>query len=139
MEQGKGKREVKTFKTTVEIYYEDTDTGGVVYYANYLKFFERARTRALKELGVDPAKWMRRGVVFTVTRAEVDYKGPAEYGDRLLIETEIEPPKGARLAFTYKITKETGKLVVKGRTNMACVNSNMKPQRIPQEILDKIE
>jgi len=126
------------FETTVDIYYEDTDTGGVVYYANYLKFFERARTQALKELGVDPAEWMRRGVVFTVTRAEVDYKGPAEYGDRLLIATEIEPPRGARLAFTYRITKENGQLVVKGRTDMACVNSEMKPQRIPQEIVDKI-
>lgn len=128
-----------TYTAEIDIYYEDTDCGGVVYYANYLRYFERARTKALLNRGVDPAEWMRKDVLFTVTRAEVGYKGPAAYGDTLLIETAIENAKGPRLTFTYKVTiKNGGRLVATGRTDMACVNGDMKPRRIPPEILEKI-
>ncbi len=131
--------ENKTCKFEVEIYYEDTDCGGVVYYANYLRFFERARTHLLKSMGFDPARLAREGVVFAVTRAEVEYKSPAVYGDRLIIETAIENIRSVRLFFTYDITREKdGQLIVTGRTDMACVNDKMRPQRIPKEILKKI-
>ncbi|VAX24991.1 Tol-Pal system-associated acyl-CoA thioesterase [hydrothermal vent metagenome] len=131
--------ENKAFKFELEIYYEDTDCGGVVYYANYLRFFERARTHLLKSMGFDPARLAREGVVFAVTRAEVDYKSPAVYGDRLVIETGIENVRSVRLFFTYKvITAEDGRLIATGRTDMACVNGKMRPQRIPKEILEKI-
>ncbi|VAX17743.1 Tol-Pal system-associated acyl-CoA thioesterase [hydrothermal vent metagenome] len=126
-------------KTVIEVYYEDTDCGGVVYYANYLRFFERARTKHFKERGVDPAEWMEKGVVFTVTRAEVEYKAPSKYGDTLVVDTDVESRGGARLTFTYKITKENdGALIVTGKTEMACVNDRMRPQRIPDQIMEKI-
>ena len=67
----------------VRIYYEDTDCGGVVYYGNYLKYFERARTQYLEERGLSVAELMKEGTVFVVVHAEVDYRSPARYGDRL--------------------------------------------------------
>ena len=77
----------------IRIYYEDTDCGGGVYYGNYLKYFERARTQYLEERGLSVAGLMKEGTVFVVVHAEVDYRSPARYGDRLIIET-------ARLAAT---------------------------------------
>lgn len=131
--------ENKTYKFEVEVYYEDTDCGGVVYYANYLRFFERARTHVLKSMGFNPAKLAREGVVFAVTHAEVDYKSPAVYGDKLIIETVIGSVRSARLFFSYRITRESDEqLIVTGRTDMACVNDKMRAQRIPKEILEKI-
>ncbi len=127
------------FKTRIDIFYEDTDCGGVVYYANYLKYFERARTAMLLDRGVNPAEWMKKNIMFTVTRAEIDYKGPAAYGDSLVVETDITEAKGSRLTFNYIVTnKRTGRLAAAGLTKMACVNERMKPRRIPQEILEKI-
>ncbi len=119
----------------VEIFYEDTDCGGVVYYANYLRYFERARTLAMRGMGIDVAKWAKDGVLFTVIRAQIEYKAPAMYGDILEVETVIRDVKGARLTFDYSITnKRDGRLTVTGATDMACVDSAMKPRRIPDEI-----
>ena len=127
-------------RTLVRIFYEDTDCGGVVYYANYLRYFERARTLALLDRGVDPGEWMKRDVLFTVYRAEVDYKGPAQYGDTLVIETEITEIRGPRIYFGYTAVVEAdGAVVAKGVTKMACVNELMKPRRIPDEILEKLK
>ncbi|MDH5638639.1 MAG: YbgC/FadM family acyl-CoA thioesterase [Nitrospinota bacterium] len=126
-----------THKTQVDIYYEDTDCGGVVYYANYLRFFERARTRMMIDLGVDPVYWQKQGVVFAVYRAEVDYKAPAVYGDRLEIETTISGVKPTRLTFNY-VVRVRGRVINTGLTKMACVGADMKPQRIPDEIEGKL-
>jgi len=126
-------------KSRIRIFYEDTDCGGVVYYANYLRYFERARTLALLDRGVDPAEWARRGVLFTVFRAEVDYKGPAQYGDTLEITTAITEIRGPRLTFFYSVTRTSdGGVTATGVTKMACVNEEMKPRRIPDKILEKI-
>jgi acyl-CoA thioester hydrolase len=73
----------------VRIYYEDTDCGGVVYYANYLKYFERARTQYLEDRGLSVAGLMQAGRVFVVVHAELEYRAPAYYGDTLEIETTI--------------------------------------------------
>jgi acyl-CoA thioester hydrolase len=126
-------------RTPVDIYYEDTDMGGVVYYANYLKYFERGRTELLKSLGVDPAAWAKVGVTFAVVHAAADYKRPAVYGDRIAVETRVEAQRGTRLAFTYRIVRPADETtLVTGRTDMACLNESMRPRRIPDEILDKI-
>ena len=124
-------------KTTVEIFYEDTDCGGVVYYANYLRFFERARTKLMLALGVDPAQWQKEGVAFAVYRAEVDYKGPAGYGDTLEIETSISNVTATRLTFHYTV-KLREKVITTGLTKMACVDANIRPRKIPDEIMEKI-
>lgn len=127
------------FKAIIDIYYEDTDCGGVVYYANYLKYFERARTQMLIHHGVNPAEWMKKGVVFTVARAEVEYKSPAVYGDRLLVDTKITRLKGARVSFSYSALRgEEGQPLVTGVTDMACVNERMRPIPIPEEIMGRL-
>ena len=84
----------------VHIYYEDTDCGGVVYYANYLKYFERARTQYLEERGLSVAGLMKEGRVFVVVHAEVDYLAPARYGETLQIQTVIAemPPSIRRIS-----------------------------------------
>ncbi|MDH4185143.1 MAG: acyl-CoA thioesterase [Nitrospinota bacterium] len=124
-------------RTEVDIFYEDTDCGGVVYYANYLRFFERARTRMMISLGVDPARWQKEGVVFAVYRAEVDYKAPAAYGDRLVIETTISDVTATRLTFHY-VVRVMDRIITTGLTKMACVGPDIRPRRIPDEIKEKI-
>jgi acyl-CoA thioester hydrolase len=127
------------FKAIIDVYYEDTDCGGVVYYANYLKYFERARTQMLIHHGVNPAEWMKKGVVFTVARAEVEYKSPAVYGDRLCVDTKIAKLKGARISFSYSVMRERDShLLVTGVTDMACVNEKMRPIPIPEEIMGRL-
>ncbi len=122
--------------TPVEIYYEDTDTGQVVYYANYLKYFERARTQLLKSRRVDPAEWVKKGVTFAVTHAEADYRRPAVYGDLIEVETTVSVIRGTRLSFRYLIVRpRDGERLVTGRTDMACLNETMRPRRIPDEIV----
>ena len=121
----------------MEIYYEDTDCGGVVYYANYLRFFERARTRMMISLGVDPAQWQKKGIAFAVYRAEVDYKAPAAYGDTLSIETTIADITPTRLTFNY-VARLGEKTIVTGLTKMACVGPNFRPMAMPDEIMEKI-
>lgn len=127
------------FKAVIDVYYEDTDCGGVVYYANYLKYFERARTQTLIHHGVNPAEWMKNGVVFTVVKAEVEYKLPAVYGDRLLVETKITKLKGARVSFFYRVMRNAdGQTLVTGVTDMACVNEKMRPIQIPEQIMGRL-
>ncbi|HJM83374.1 MAG TPA: YbgC/FadM family acyl-CoA thioesterase [Nitrospinota bacterium] len=126
-------------QTKVEVFYEDTDCGQVVYYANYLRYFERARTHYFKELDVDLAKWAAGGVTFTVYRAEIDYKSPAVYGEILTVLTDLEETKGSRLIFSYKVTSDSDERVnALGITKMACVGENGKPRRIPDEIIQVI-
>ena len=73
----------------IRIYYEDTDCGGVVYYGNYLKYFERARTEYLESRGQSVAALMDQGTVFVVVHAEVDYRSPGRYGETLVVETSV--------------------------------------------------
>ena len=127
------------FKALIDVYYEDTDCGGVVYYANYLKYFERARTQMLVHHGVNPAEWMKKGVVFTVTRAEVEYKRPAVYGDRLFVGAKITKLKGARISFSYSVSRDgDNEPLVTGMTDLACVNGKMRPTPIPEEIMNHL-
>ena len=120
----------------IEVYYEDTDCGGVVYYANYLRYFERARTRYLTDKNILLADYQQKGIVFTVVNAKVDYRAPAVYGDTLIVETKIEKLKGSSFTVHYEIRrKRDGNLIVTGSTRMACINSDeKKPIRIPAEI-----
>ena len=119
----------------IRIYYEDTDCGGVVYYANYLKYFERARTEFIRERGIDLAKLMEEGFLFTVSRAEVDYKAPAYYGDMLHVVTELAEVARASFTFSHTITRDgDGKRIVEGRAKLVCVKEGGKPVRLPDEL-----
>ena len=119
----------------IKIYYEDTDCGGVVYYANYLKYFERARTDYLESRGQSVAALMEQGTVFVVVHAEVNYRSPARYGDTLAIETSVAESGAVSFTFQHVITEKTsGRVVVTGSAKLAATDGNGKVKRLDKEI-----
>ena len=103
----------------IRIYYEDTDCGGVVYYANYLRYFERARTQYLEERNISVAALREQGTQFVVVHAELDYRSPARYGDTLHIETSLAAIGQASITFTHVLRERTsGRLVVEGSAKL---------------------
>lgn len=116
-----------------KIYYHDTDAGGVVYYANYLKHLEEARFEFCLSEGVDLAGSAKQGVLFAVVHMDIDYKSPARYGDVIKIFTKIEKIGFSSVHFLQEIKKENLTLV-KAKTVWACVNEALKPQVIPDKI-----
>ncbi|MGH7233180.1 MAG: acyl-CoA thioesterase [Nitrospiraceae bacterium] len=121
----------------IRIYYEDTDCGGVVYYANYLKYFERARTHYLEECGVSVSELLQDGTQFMVVRAHVDYRTPAHYGDTLSIDTRLSERSKATLCFAHVIReRRSGRVIVEGSATLAAVNVDGKIKRLPQGLLD---
>jgi acyl-CoA thioester hydrolase len=120
----------------IRIYYEDTDCGGVVYYANYLKYFERARTQYLEERGLSVARFMKEGKVFVVVHAEVDYRSPARYGDRLIIETVVSDMTAASFTFSHVIReRESQRVVVEGSARLAATDGNGKVKRLDKALI----
>jgi acyl-CoA thioester hydrolase len=117
-----------------KIYYHDTDCGGVVYYANYLKYLEEARTEYFADNGVDIKVWSDKGVLFVVARQEIDYKAAGRYADILDINTWISEISGVRLNFDSEIKNQDGLLITKAKTILVCVDSEFKPQAIPDGI-----
>lgn len=113
----------------VEIFYEDTDAGGVVYYANYLKYFERARMKFMEQEGISVTGWARNNRLFVVTHAEVSYKSPARLGDLLNVHTRIKHLTKVRLEFEHTVTLKE-RLIVTATTCLACINSSGKVLRI---------
>lgn len=124
----------------IKIYYEDTDCGGVVYYANYLKYFERARTEYLETRGYSVAGLMEQGVIFVVVRAEVDYRSPGRYGDTLVIQTEIGDVTRAALTFSHVVReKVSGRVVVKGLARLAATDRNGKVTRLDKGLVTALQ
>ena len=118
----------------VKIYYHHTDCGGVVYYANYLKFLEEARTEFLAERGVLVKELAQKGTLFVVARQEIDYKLPAFYGDILNIDTRISEIGKARVEFDYEIRNQNKQIVSTAKTILVFVDKDLKPKIIPEEI-----
>ena len=119
----------------IRIYYEDTDCGGVVYYANYLKYFERARTDYLEQRGLSVAQLMKEGTVFMVVHAEVDYKSPARYGETLMIETTLDTSKNASFTFAHTIReKMSGRVIVEGSATLVPTGPDGKLKRLAPEM-----
>ena len=122
------------------IYYEDTDCGGVVYYANYLPYFERARTQYLEERGLSVAGLMNEGTVFVVVHAEVDYRSPARYGDRLVIETVVSDMTAASFTFSHVIREqESQRVVVEGSARLAATNGKGKVTRLDKAMVAMLQ
>lgn len=123
-----------------KIYYEDTDCGGVVYYANYLKYFERARTHYLEERGLSVARLMNEGTVFVVVHAEVDYRSPARYGDTLVIDTVISDLNPASFTFAHVVKeKVSGRVIVEGSARLAATDGNGKVKRLDKAIVAALQ
>lgn len=119
------------------IYYHDTDAGGVVYYGAYLKHFEEARTEYFRSLGIDLAEYAKNGTLFSIAHLEVDYIKPARYGDIIRVFTRPEKVGNASLRFIHEI-KRGDVMLVSAKIVWACVNKDMKPTRIPEAIRIKI-
>lgn len=119
----------------VKIYYEDTDCGGVVYHANYLRYFERARTEYFAERGLFLRDYMQQGIIFVVARAEVNFERPAHYGDTLAISSQIEQVKKVSFVFNHVVhRKGEDAVLVRASIKLGCVNGARKPTRIPSTI-----
>jgi acyl-CoA thioester hydrolase len=124
----------------IRIYYEDTDCGGVVYYANYLKYFERARTQYLEERNISVAALREQGMQFVVVHAELDYRSPARYGDTLHIETSLAAIGQASITFTHVLRERTsGRLVVEGSAKLVPVNDQLKVTRLDKVTLAALQ
>ena len=122
----------------VRVYYEDTDFAGVVYYANYLRFIERARTEFLRELGVDQVELRNRiGVVFVVRRIEADFLAPAQFDDRLQILTDLLDCSGVRINLKQDVRKN-GDMLFASAVTLACVGSTGRLVRIPTKVVEAV-
>jgi acyl-CoA thioester hydrolase len=124
----------------VRIYYEDTDAGGVVYHANYIKYLERARTEYFRRHGFFVAELARNGFVFPVVRLEIDFKSPAVHDDLLFVTTCPIMVGGSSIRLSQKIErKNDNKLLVDALVTLACINPALKARRIPLDIRQMLE
>ncbi|QJR82713.1 tol-pal system-associated acyl-CoA thioesterase [Alteromonas pelagimontana] len=122
-------------KWQVRVYYEDTDAGGIVYYANYLKFMERARTEWLRELGYEQDDLMEQSIAFVVKRVEMHNFAPARFNQLLSIESRIVELKGASMTFKQLIRNSQDDQLVTAEIQVACVDPlKMKAKRIPHTL-----
>jgi len=121
----------------VRIYYEDTDHGGVVYHANYLKYMERARTEFLRTLGIELDELQRdHGVLFAVTEAHVRFRAPARYNDLLRVESALVQLGGASIAFRQQIIREKDeRLLIDADIALACIGGHGRVRRIPKAVV----
>lgn len=125
---------VPSHRHALRVYYEDTDAGGIVYYANYLKFAERARTEMMRQAGVPHAEMVARdGVMFAVRRCEVDYLGSARLDDLLDIETRLLKVGGASLE-AEQIIRRDGDDLARLRIRLACIDRDGRPARLPAAV-----
>jgi acyl-CoA thioester hydrolase len=116
-----------------KIYYHDTDCGGVVYYANYLKYLEEARTEYLLARGIELPKLAEAGVLFVVARVEIDYKAPARYQEELRVSVRVEEIKLSTVKFFKEISRD-GVTVAKAVTTLVCVGGDFRPMRVPEAV-----
>jgi acyl-CoA thioester hydrolase len=124
-----------SFEIPVRVYWEDTDAGGVVYYANYLKFMERCRTEWLRALGIDQVCLRaERQLQFAVVNVVVDYLRPAVLNDEILVTAELLRMTGATISFKQTIVRGDAQLI-DASTRVACLDSGtLKPRPIPKDL-----
>lgn len=116
------------------IFYHDTDCGNVVYYANYLKYFEEARTLFMAEKGFSVPALMQKGLYFVVARQEVEYKFSLRYGDEIEVSTKVLEISDIKIVFENIITNQNGRLCTKGKTTLVCVNAQGVPTAMGTDV-----
>ncbi len=117
----------------VRVYYEDVDLAGIVYYANYLRFIERARSEMIRAAGIDQAAMRAAGHVFAVTRVEADYLRPARYDDTLEIETSVAAVSRVRFVLEQTVRRD-GTDLFRARVTIVCMDTDGRPRRLPAEL-----
>jgi acyl-CoA thioester hydrolase len=131
---------MKRFTWPIRVYYEDTDAGGVVFYANYLKFFERARTEMLRAMGYEQDRLMQEhGIIFAVRSITVDYLLPAKFNEQLLADAEITAVKPASVVFEQAVSRDAA-VLCKATVRIACLDAKtLRPQLIPEHLLEHLK
>ncbi|TBU91653.1 tol-pal system-associated acyl-CoA thioesterase [Stutzerimonas kirkiae] len=126
----------EAFSHRCRVYYEDTDAGGIVYYVNYLKFMERARTERLRGLGFQQSRLASEGLLFVVHSSEARYHAPARLDDELLVSAEVDEMKRASLRFHQQVRRaKDDTLLCEGRFVVACVHTDsLKPRAMPEAL-----
>ena len=128
-----------THRYALRVYYEDTDLAGIVYYANYLRFIERARTEWVRELGIDQGRLKaREGVVFAVRRVEADYLSPARFDDVLEVETEVLTATTARVVLSQRVLR-AGEALFSSVVTIVALTESGRPARLPAEFRRALE
>jgi acyl-CoA thioester hydrolase len=130
------------FRWPVRVYWEDTDAGGIVFYANYLKFFERARTEWLRSLGVMQSRLREtEGGMFIVSQTAVRYLSPSRLDDELLVTARLETARSASLIIAQQARRaDTGALLCEGTIRIGWVDATtLRPARIPDAVLDVLK
>ncbi|MEH6519688.1 tol-pal system-associated acyl-CoA thioesterase [Sulfitobacter sp.] len=116
----------------IRVYYEDTDMAGIVYYANYLRFIERARSDWVREVGIDQLAMKEAGVVFAVRRVEADYVSPARFDDILEVRTTLDSLSSARMVMAQEVWRGDV-LIFTAKVLIVCIGASGKPVRLPAE------
>lgn len=122
---------------SVRVYYEDTDLAGIVYYANYLKYIERARSEWLRQIGVNQVALKAQGTVFAVRHLEADYISPARFDDLLQVESTLHSATAARLVMDQRVMRD-GQALFSARVTMVCLGASGRPTRLPDELADRL-
>ncbi|OHE57392.1 MAG: hypothetical protein A2Z47_05930 [Thermodesulfovibrio sp. RBG_19FT_COMBO_42_12] len=125
------------YKLKIKIYYEDTDAGGIVYYANYLKYLERARTEFLLEKGIDVAEYHKKGYLFAVVHVDIYYKRPARLGEVIETTTEMIEITNVTINLKHQIFRDDT-LLIEAYVKVACIDKDGKPRRIPESFKNTI-
>lgn len=124
-------------KFPVTVYYEDTDMAGIVYYANYLRYIERARSEIVEQLGLDQNAMRAEGVVFAVTRVEADYVASARLGDRLTVETTHYAKGAVRWVFDQTVRRGEQE-IFRALVTAVTMSTEGKPVRLPAKLRAKL-
>lgn len=123
------------FEWPVRVYIEDTDAGGIVYYANYLRFLERARTEWLRSFGLSQEQFRKDDILFVVRDVQLRYRTPARLDDELIVTVAIEQHRRVGVTLTQQVLRATAagfEVIVEGRIELACINSDARPQAMPE-------
>ncbi len=124
----------------LRIYYEDTDAGGVVYHANYLRYFERGRTEYLRERGLSVSELAARGYIFPVIRLEIEYRSPAVHDDLVRVETEVLSVGKTSFTLGQQVIRVLdGKLLADGKVTLVCTTKDLKARRLPDDLLGTLQ
>jgi len=127
-----------THQFAVRVYYEDTDLAGIVYYANYLKFIERARSTMVLEAGIDQLEMQAQGLVFAVKKVEADYISSAKLNDDLRVETKLQQLTGAKITFSQDVYR-ADTLIFSALVTVVCITNAGKITRFPAKIRAKLD
>lgn len=127
------------FQLAIRVYYEDTDAGGVVYHANYLRFMERARTEWLRKQGYEQDELRREGIVFAVRSAVIEYVKPACFNELLNVSVEIRQYRGASVDIHQAVSNQSGEILCEGDIRVVCVEADsMRPRPFPKNMFPEL-